>query len=517
MDKLPIELCFMIARLCQPADLAALSRSCRLFYSIFNQLLYEFDVKNYGSSSLPAICQYEDQESSIAALKKAIGAGANLRAEFRKNLEVPLQSQYDLEPMLYPTPYRYDLTPLHFAASAGHLEVISLLLQHEKNIDYPVQNLGWTALFFALHYRHNLAARLLIDEDAALVLASGIDALHLAAATDLPDIIEYLVKEKGLDPNGADRNGDTPLVYAITSPHMTKNSISRLFSLGADLNKGTFIRRQYWSPLSIAIQRQKWELAEQLLDNGADPEGESGLAAPRQQKRAGINHPFLLALCIKYPKKQKLRKRVVHKLLESVDPDMEVFSGSSRMGSFLSIVAQKKLQWETEILLNTGSVDVESRDSSGRTPLERALSPSSGSLEIAAFLLRHGARMPKELTTEILQLINNICQKANAIIVYGTLTFNKTLAPLFQLLWNHCSSYRSEDRDEVMKAFIAGSPPWMVDAMTKMEHDKLTNTYVLERLKEKFDHGSKLPRRAKPEMKDWWKQRGVKRWLEEDE
>ncbi|KAI0147308.1 ankyrin repeat-containing domain protein [Xylariaceae sp. FL1272] len=517
MDKLPPELYLIITSLCAQGDLAVLIRSCRRIYKQCVRLLYEYNVKYDGSSALRAICQYKDQEASVAALTNAINARANLGRKFEQHLTVSLRSQYDAEPVLYPTPCKGDLTPLQLAASAGHPKVLSLLLQHEKNIDSRVQYLGWTALFFALHYRHSLAAKLLIDEHAALELASGINALHLAAATDLSDIIEYLVKEKELDLDGADRNGDTPLVHAITSPHATRHSISHLFRLGADLNKGTLRRGQYWSPLSIAIQSQRWELAHELLNNGADSEGGSGLASPRQQKRAGICHPLLLALCIKSPKNQKLRKKVVHKLLESVDPDMEVFSGSLRMGSFLSIVVQRKLQWETEILLNTRRVDVESRDSSDRTPLERALPPSSGSLEIAALLLRHGARMPKEPTTAILQFINNICQQADAIAIHETLHYNKVLAPLFQLLWNHCSSYRSEDRDEVMTAFIAGSPRWMVDAMTQIEHDKLTNTYVLERLKEKFDLGPRLPRRAKSEMIDWWKHRGVKRRLIEDQ
>jgi hypothetical protein len=111
---------------------------------------------------------------------------------------------------------------------------------------------------------------------------------------------------------------------------------------------------------------------------------------------------------------------------------------------------------------------------------------------------------------EILRLMNNI-YRAQAIAIYDTVAYNKALAPLFQLLFNHCSSPSLGDRNGVTKAFLDGCPPWMV-AVTKNKHPhKLTNRYLLGRMEEKLDLCERLPRKAKRKMDKWWLYRMVKR------
>ncbi|KAI3326543.1 ankyrin repeat-containing domain protein [Xylariaceae sp. AK1471] len=330
----------------------------------------------------------------------------------------------------------------------------------------------------------------------------GINALHISAAADLPDIMEYLVKVKGMDPNAGDRFGDTPLIYAITSPYATEKSIAHLSALGANLTKVTSVADRSWSPLAIAMKCERWELAEQLLHKGA---------VPKQTTYAGLNHPLLLALLVKSSRNRRIRKRILPKLLAKVDPNMEV-SDSQRIGSLLSILVERKLRWETELLLRTGRVDVKSRDSSGRTPLERALSPSSGSTEIAALLLQHGARVPQEPITEILRLTNIICQTPHAMIIKETLDYNKALAPLFQLLFNHCSSLTSKDQDAIIMNFVDGCPPLMKAMIRKMNPHKLTNQDVLNEMKEQFEFTEERPRKAKVDrIGNWYLHRGVTR------
>ncbi|KAI1174784.1 hypothetical protein F4777DRAFT_552948 [Nemania sp. FL0916] len=56
-------------------------------------------------------------------------------------------------------------------------------------------------------------------------------------------------------------------------------------------------------------------------------------------------------------------------------------------------MTQRKLRWETELLLRREYVDIEPGDSSAQTPLVPALSPSSGSSDTAALLLTHGAQV----------------------------------------------------------------------------------------------------------------------------
>ncbi|KAI1357997.1 ankyrin repeat-containing domain protein [Xylaria arbuscula] len=503
MLKLPIEIHYMIAALCRPADLAALSISCRHLYAVYNKPLYKNNVKHDQSSALYKICQYRNQDASVKALQKVINVGADLQRTFEVDIPHTLPRQYSwCIPKTNDIVYRHNLTPLHLAALKGLRDTVALLLQNGVDIDTPTDHLRWTPLLFALNNKQSLVAKLLIDRGASLALKRGISAIHVSVASGLLDITEYLVKEKRTNPNIGDRQGDTPLIYAITSPYSTEESISHLFTLGADFNQTTFVRGQYWSPLQIALKCERWELIEQLIDNGVHLE---------QTTPAGMNHPLLLALLAKSPKKQRIRKRVISKLLAGADPNMEV-SGSLRIGSLLSILVRRKLRWETELLLRTGRVDVESKDSSGLTPLSQALSPSSGSSEIAALLLQHGARILQEPATEILRPINHICQTPDARAVKETLDYNRTLAPLFQLLFNHCSSLSPEGRDAVMTAFLDGCPPWMVAVTRKMNQRRLTNKDVLNEMREQFEFIEERPRKAKAgKMENWYWHRAVKR------
>ncbi|KAI1316615.1 ankyrin repeat-containing domain protein [Xylariaceae sp. FL0255] len=502
MLDLPLDIHFMIAALCKRKDLFALSLSCQQLYQSYNYLLYEYNIKHESSSALGEICQYENQDASIRALQTAINAGANLERTFGIIVLHALPRAYSwLIPELNQITYYHDLTPLHLAAQNGLRDTVALLLQNGANINISTEPLRWTPLLFALNNRQSLTAKFLIDQGAALTSKWGTNALHISAALDLPDIMEYLVKGKGINPNSRDGSRDMPLIYAITSPYATEKSIPHLIALGADVNQVTSVQDQYWSPLGIALKCGRWELAEQLLDNGADPEPKDDPALSRL---------LLLALLVRSPKNQRARKRVVPKLLAKVNLGMEV-SGTKKIGSLLSALVQRKLRWEIKQLLRTGCVDIESRDSSGMTPLKRALSPSSGSAEIAAVLLQHGARVSQDTLTEILRLTQIICQTPHAAVIKEVLDCNKALAPLFQLLLDHCLSLDVDDRDEVMTSFVDGCPPRMVAIRNEMKGNRLTNKEVLAKMKEDFEFVTRLPRKAAPGIQNWFVHPGAKR------
>ncbi|KAI1319104.1 ankyrin repeat-containing domain protein [Xylariaceae sp. FL0255] len=310
MLDLPLDIHFIIAALCKRNDLFALSLSCRQLYQLYNYLLYKYNIKHESSSALGKICQYENQDASVRALQMAINAGTNLERTFDMNvLHILPRAASWLIPGLNQITYYHDLTPLYLAAQNGLRDTVALLLQNRANINISTERSRWTPLLFALNNRQSLTAKSLIDQGAALTTEWGTNALYISAALDLPDIVEYLVKKKGIDPNSGDGFWDTPLIYAITSPYTTENSIPHLLALGADLNQVTFVRGQCWSPLGIALKCRRWELAEQLLDNGADPEhkGDSASSA---------------------------RKHMIPKLLAKVDLGIEV-SGFQKIGSLL--------------------------------------------------------------------------------------------------------------------------------------------------------------------------------------
>ncbi|KAI3331260.1 ankyrin repeat-containing domain protein [Ustulina deusta] len=512
MEKIPVEIHYMIAAQCKPAELVAMSSSCRWLHRIYNQLLYERNVKYHGSSALRSICQYKEEKFSVAALNNAINARANLHRTFRKVVAHTLPRQYSWSrPGFDQIAYLHNLTSLHLAALTGLSDTVTLLLNNGVDANITAEPLGWTPLFFALSQGQDHTARRLIDRGSSLILESGTNALHIATAANLLDIMTHLIKDKGIDPNSEDRNGDTPLIYALTSPYTTERSISHLLALGAEANKPVFVSGKYWSPISIALKCQRWEFGKELLDNGADPKGTSGLPSLQPYAtRSEIVHPLLVALFVKSPRNQRTRKKIIPRLLDEVDLNMEVLTPHG-IGSLLSTLVYRKLGWETNLILSAGYVDVESRDHWGITPLERALSPSNGSLEVAAILLRHRARIPRRPVTEILRLISSICQTPHATTIKETLDCNKVLAPIFQLLFNHCASVNPKDRDNVMVDFLAGCPTWMVGVTKNMNGQRLTNDIVLERMKGQFEIGKTRPRKAAPGMQKWWMHKGIKR------
>ncbi len=72
-------------------------------------------------------------------------------------------------------------TPLHYAATKGHTEMIRLLLQHHAYIDASSPN-GTTPLMMAAHYGNPMATKLLLEEgaDPRILNQLGLSALDFA-------------------------------------------------------------------------------------------------------------------------------------------------------------------------------------------------------------------------------------------------------------------------------------------------------------------------------------------------
>lgn len=86
-------------------------------------------------------------------------------------------------------------TPLHYAASSGHLPVIRLLLENHAYIDAESPN-GSTPLMMASMYGSPAAVKLLLDEgaDALLKNQQGITALQFAERVNRLDAAELITK-----------------------------------------------------------------------------------------------------------------------------------------------------------------------------------------------------------------------------------------------------------------------------------------------------------------------------------
>lgn len=83
--------------------------------------------------------------------------------------------------------------PLHYAATHGHLEVMTLLLDQHAYIDAASPN-GTTPLMMAAHYGTPSAVRLLLESgaDPALKNDQNLSAIDFAHRADRPDVAEVI-------------------------------------------------------------------------------------------------------------------------------------------------------------------------------------------------------------------------------------------------------------------------------------------------------------------------------------
>ena len=84
-------------------------------------------------------------------------------------------------------------TPLHYASSGGHTEIIQLLLDKSAYIDAESPN-GTTPLMMAARYGNSKAVQLLIDEGADVQLKNqlGLSALDFAKQGNRPDSLALI-------------------------------------------------------------------------------------------------------------------------------------------------------------------------------------------------------------------------------------------------------------------------------------------------------------------------------------
>lgn len=179
-------------------------------------------------------------------------------------------------------------SPLHAAAAGGHRNVVEYLISQSANANAEAQP-GWTALSYAAAGNHMVVVRLLrakgvgagkrasellpivakrgyIDAAKTLIdLGAKTDpgertALHEATFEGHKDMVELLISR------GADVNAGswTPLHITGERNRMDRMDIARcLIAVGADLEAGD------WTPLMEAAYYQK-DIARLLISEGAD-------------------------------------------------------------------------------------------------------------------------------------------------------------------------------------------------------------------------------------------------------
>ncbi|KAF4106883.1 poly [ADP-ribose] polymerase tankyrase-2 isoform X2 [Onychostoma macrolepis] len=305
------------------------------------------------------------------------------------------------------------LTPLHLAAEKSHNDIIDVLVKHEAKVN-AVDNLGQTALHRAAHCGHLQACRMLLsagcdplitslqglspsqlanesiqeilqegactgnsDTDRQLLEASKSGdlevvkklctlqnvncrdvegrqstPLHFAAGYNRVAVVEYLLQH-GADVHAKDKGGLVPLHNACSYGHY---EVAELLVLhGAVVNVADLWK---FTPLHEAAAKGKYEICKLLLQHGADP----------TKKNRDGNTPL--------------------DLVKDRDTDIQDLL---RGDAALLDAAKKGCLTRVKKLCTPDNVNC--RDTQGRHSTPLHLAAGYNNLEVAEYLLQHGAEV----------------------------------------------------------------------------------------------------------------------------
>ena len=244
--------------------------------------------------------------------------------------------------------------PLFLAIEGGHLEVVKVLVESGVTIDAKDEWSGRTALHLAADRGHSDIMKFLIAEGADVKVSSNgrYTVLHDIARNGLVDIVRLLI-DKGANVNTSSNSGETVLGSAVAGGHVEVVKI--LIAEGADVNA----KDDSWgyTLLHSAADRGHKALVEILLENGAD--------------------------------------------VNAAKSDGETPLFSAILGYYDEASDRKAI---VELLIANGA-DVNVTSTFHAMPLDRAISREYP--EIAELLIRHGAKMRKEIKTGLLSYKGN--------------------------------------------------------------------------------------------------------------
>lgn len=160
-----------------------------------------------------------------------------------------------------------NMTPLFIAIELNNLEVVKLLIKKNANVNY-VNKQGIFAIILAIYNNNFLIIRELLKADANINRIENSKYIPLLCAIKYNDYetIKYLILFGSNINYECSKTGDTPLKYAI---RLNKLDIVKLLIINkAEINA---LCSNKVSPLHIACYYNFNDIAQYLIDNGANP------------------------------------------------------------------------------------------------------------------------------------------------------------------------------------------------------------------------------------------------------
>lgn len=241
-------------------------------------------------------------------------------------------------------------TPLSLAAGSGFVEIARQLLQHEDIQPDKADFNQWTPLFWAVGGNHLDVLQLLLTDSRSSVDHTdkyGRAVFSWAAAEGEIDLVKYLISMKQLNLDAVDRTGRSAFSWAAGSGHLeVVASLRRTRRVDITLKD-----KDGRNPLSWACSGGHYKVVEYLckhVQNGIDEEDMDGWT------------PLAWALTMQSPK-------TVQALLDSGQVSCNKKGGGQ---SVLSWAVCYGFPDVVQILLDAEGIDIVSKDTSGRAPLD---------------------------------------------------------------------------------------------------------------------------------------------------
>lgn len=248
---------------------------------------------------------------------------------------------------------------LGWAAQAGNVEVVELLLNAKVNVNVADDGIGHTPLMRAIDTQQVAVANALLKAkaDPNAKTPDGKTCLDMAVESRKAELVRALL-EAGADPKHVAADGGSPALIAAQDGSPESIEIIRILGkAGANLNSSNAA----YTPLTYAIEQGNKALVQALLEAGADPNG----------RAEGGRAPIHLALD---------NKEILELLIKAkANPNLETGSGETPL--FAAIESGNKDA--VEQLLKAGA-DASKANASGTSPLDYATQNSQ--TEIAELL-----------------------------------------------------------------------------------------------------------------------------------
>ncbi|KXJ74392.1 hypothetical protein RP20_CCG013771 [Aedes albopictus] len=277
------------------------------------------------------------------------------------------------------------LTALHLAAQYGFLEIADVLLQTNKCNGNAQDEYGRTALHFAVNFNHIQIVRLLMNHSADLKLdlnaadSGDNTALHLAVLRNHTEVAKLLIGNPSVDINA--RNEDSIVPLHLAAEHGNSVIVELLVTRKASID---VLNSKKYTPLQKAAEKGHTNIVKILVANGANIKY-TGKDTPLALAASSGNletFEYLLVLVSAAEEDNAQiqqdvlwkavgldRVEIVRKLLDGYSVDVNDATG---WGSTpLHDSASRGYTDVVRTLLDHGAV-IDSRDSDNMTPLMKA-------------------------------------------------------------------------------------------------------------------------------------------------